>query len=54
VKPLFTLGQVVATPGALAAIEKSGQQSGDFLTRHVIGYKAHKNDGQPKKFRIVD
>jgi hypothetical protein len=37
VKPLFTLGRVVATPGALAAIEKSGQQPGDFLARHVSG-----------------
>jgi hypothetical protein len=37
VKPLFTLGQLVATPGALAAIEKSGQQPGDFLARHVSG-----------------
>ena len=36
-KPLFTLGHVVATPGALAAIEKSGQQPGDFLGRHVNG-----------------
>jgi hypothetical protein len=37
VKPLFTLGHVVATPGALAAIEKSGQQPGEFLVRHVSG-----------------
>jgi hypothetical protein len=37
VKPLFPLGQVVATPGALAAIEKAGQQPGDFLARHVSG-----------------
>ena len=36
-KPLFTLGQVVATPGALAALEKAGQQPGDFLSRHVSG-----------------
>ena len=36
-KPLFTLGQVVATPGALAAIEKAGQQPGEFLARHVSG-----------------
>jgi hypothetical protein len=35
VKPLFTLGQVVATPGALAALENAGQQPGDFLSRHV-------------------
>jgi hypothetical protein len=37
VKPLFTLGQVVATPGALAAFEKAGQQPGDFLARYVSG-----------------
>ena len=36
-KPLFTLGHVVATPGALAALEKAGQQPGDFLARHVNG-----------------
>ena len=36
-KPLFTLGQLVATPGALAALEKAGQQPGDFLARHVSG-----------------
>ena len=36
-KPLFTLGQVVATPGALAALEKAGQQPGDFLSGHVTG-----------------
>ena len=36
-KPLFTLGQMVATPGALAALEKAGQQPGDFLARHVTG-----------------
>ena len=35
VKPLFTLGYVVATPGAPAAIEKAGRQPGDFLARHV-------------------
>ena len=32
---LFQLGQIVATPGALAALKKSGQQPGEFLTRHV-------------------
>jgi hypothetical protein len=37
VKSLFPLGQVVATPAALAAIEQSGQQPGDFLARHVGG-----------------
>ena len=36
-KSLFALGRVVATPGALAALEKAGQQPGDFLARHVSG-----------------
>jgi hypothetical protein len=29
------LGQIVATPGALAALRKAGQRPGEFLTRHV-------------------
>jgi hypothetical protein len=36
-KPLFDLGQLVATPGALAALEKSGQCPMEFLSRHVTG-----------------
>jgi hypothetical protein len=36
-KPLFLLGQVVATPGALAALEKTGQAPHEFLRRHVSG-----------------
>ena len=36
-KPLFDLGQLVATPGALAALDKSGQSPMDFLSRHVTG-----------------
>jgi hypothetical protein len=36
-KPLFDLGQLVATPGALAALEKSGQTLMEFLSRHVTG-----------------
>jgi len=35
--PLFSLGQLVATPGALAALAKAGQTPLDFLTRHVCG-----------------
>jgi hypothetical protein len=34
-QPAFELGQIVATPGALAALKKSGQQPGEFLTRHI-------------------
>jgi len=36
-QPLFPLGQVVATPGALAALEKAGQSPTEFLSRHVRG-----------------
>jgi hypothetical protein len=36
-KPLFPLGLIVATPGALAALEKSGQTPAEFLARHTKG-----------------
>jgi hypothetical protein len=36
-KPLFDLGHLVATPGALAALEKAGQNAMEFLSRHVTG-----------------
>ena len=36
-KPLFDLGQLVATPAALAALEKTGQNPMEFLSRHVTG-----------------
>jgi hypothetical protein len=36
-QPLFSLGQVVATLGALAALQKAGQGPQDFLARHVRG-----------------
>jgi hypothetical protein len=35
--PLFSLGQVVATPGALDALGKAGQTPLEFLARHVRG-----------------
>ena len=34
---LFKPGRVVATPGALEALEKSGQSVWMFLTRHLAG-----------------
>jgi hypothetical protein len=34
---LFNLGQLVATPGALAEIEASGDSLVGYLNRHVIG-----------------
>jgi len=30
----FPLGQVVATPAALAALDKNGQSAGEFIDRH--------------------
>jgi hypothetical protein len=35
--PKFSLGRVVATPGALNALEESGQSPALFLDRHIQG-----------------
>jgi hypothetical protein len=35
--PLFPRGQIVATPGALAALERAQQPPTCFLTRHASG-----------------
>lgn len=35
--PRFPLGQVVATPGALALLERYGLSASQFLARHVRG-----------------
>ena len=34
---LFELGKVVATPGALEALERSSQSPGEFLMKHARG-----------------
>jgi hypothetical protein len=36
-KPKFSLGQIVATPGALEALQESGQTPDLFLSKHVRG-----------------
>ena len=36
-KPKFSLGQTLATPGALKALEESGQSPAFFLDQHVQG-----------------
>ena len=36
-KPKFSLGQILATPGALEALQESGQNVQFFLSRHVRG-----------------
>ena len=33
----FELGQVVATPGALTALEEARQSAGELLSRHATG-----------------
>ena len=33
----FSLGRIVATPGALEAMEESGESPLDFIKRHVSG-----------------
>lgn len=33
----FSLGQVVATPGAIDALARSGQSPMEFLNRHAVG-----------------
>ena len=35
--PRFSLGQLVATPAALEALQKAGQSPAEFLARHQIG-----------------
>ena len=34
---LFTLGRIVATPGALECLGRSSQIPGDFLQKHLRG-----------------
>ena len=34
---MFPLGRIVATPGALAALERSNQSAAHFLARHAVG-----------------
>jgi len=35
--PLFKLGQLVATPGAVDLLDRVGSNINDYLVRHVIG-----------------
>ncbi|VGO12392.1 hypothetical protein PDESU_00944 [Pontiella desulfatans] len=37
IKPLFPLGRLVVTPGALAALEENSTGCTEFLERHVTG-----------------
>ena len=54
-KPLFDLGSLVATPGALVALEKSGQNAMDFLSRHITGDwgDLSKEDSEENRLSLV-
>jgi hypothetical protein len=43
-KPLFKLGQVLATPGALAALERAGQAVWELLAQHIQGQWGEMSD----------
>ena len=36
-QPLFKLGQVLATPGAISALEEAGQSPWEILSHHIAG-----------------
>ena len=36
-QPLFKLGRVLATPGAIEALERAGQTPWELVTRHAAG-----------------
>ena len=48
-QPAFELGQIVATPGALAALKKAGQQPDELLTRHVNRERGDLSDEDRKE-----
>jgi hypothetical protein len=49
---LFPLGEIVATPGALAALGKAGQTPLDFLSRHVCGDWGELSEDDRKENRL--
>ena len=48
-KPLFRLGQIVGTPGALDAMEKAEQNPVELLVRHVTGDWGYLDDEDKKE-----
>jgi hypothetical protein len=55
-QPKFTLGQILATPGALEALQKAGQSAADFLNRHAHGDwgKLDDEDRQANDHALLD
>jgi hypothetical protein len=53
--PKFSLGSIVATPDALAALAKTGDTSATFLRRHVSGdWGELDSDDRAENERSVD
>lgn len=54
-KPLFSLGQIVATPGALEAMQEAGDNPATFLSRHVSGDwgLVSKEDAKENEFSLT-
>jgi len=48
IEPKFPLGRIVATPGALAALERANQTPLEFLARHATGDWGEVCDGDKK------
>ena len=55
-KAKFPLGQVVATPGALDALENTGQSPVEFLDRHAQGDwgELSEADRQENEFSLLN
>ena len=51
----FPLGRIVATPGALAALEEAGESPGTLLKRHVTGDwgEVDEHDRQENEFSVA-
>jgi hypothetical protein len=54
--PLFPLGQIVATPGALDAILEAKENPATFLSRHVTGDwgELDEHDRQENEFSVAN
>jgi hypothetical protein len=51
----FPVGRIVATPGALTALEEAGETPGAFLRRHVTGDwgELDEHDRQENEFSVA-
>jgi hypothetical protein len=55
-QPKFSLGQIVATPGALEALQKAGEAASEFVQRHIRGDwgEVCEEDGQLNAQALID